>query len=175
MRFKFHGNIPGVYKSVNVPWASIQHYFFMLLCLVDQLCPTLCDSMDRSPPGSPVHGDSTGNNTGVGCHALLQRIFPTQGSNPGFPHCRWILYCLVTREVAHKLDKMFSPWCHTQSPRTGLGKDFFLTTLSMAKTVTRPPPHQAVGSLGLNCEAPRLQEGRVHSPYSLWERGLPTP
>ena len=27
----------------------------------------------------------------VGCHALLQGIFPTQGSNPGLPHCRWIL------------------------------------------------------------------------------------
>ena len=33
-------------------------------------------------------------NTGVGCHALLQGIFPTQGSNPGLPHCRQILYHL---------------------------------------------------------------------------------
>ena len=38
--------------------------------------------MDCSPPGSSVHGDSAGKNTGVGCHALLQGIFPTQGSNP---------------------------------------------------------------------------------------------
>ena len=36
-------------------------------------------------------GDSPGKNTGVGCHALLQGIFPTQGSNPGLPYCRWIL------------------------------------------------------------------------------------
>ena len=36
--------------------------------------------------------DSPGKNTGVGCHALLQGIFPTQGSNLGLPHCRWILY-----------------------------------------------------------------------------------
>ena len=43
---------------------------------------TLCDPMDCSPPGSSVHGiDSPGKNTGVGCHALLQGIFPTQGSN----------------------------------------------------------------------------------------------
>ena len=34
--------------------------------------------------------------TGVGCHALLQGIFPTQESNPGLPHCRQILYCLST-------------------------------------------------------------------------------
>ena len=47
-----------------------------------------------SPPGSSVHGDSPGKNTGVGCHTLLQGIFPTQGSNPCFPHCRQILYHL---------------------------------------------------------------------------------
>ena len=70
-----------------------------------------------------VRGDSPGKNTGVGCHAfprsptlqvhslpsepprkpkntgvgslsLLQRIFLIQGSNPGLPHCRQILYCL---------------------------------------------------------------------------------
>ena len=33
-------------------------------------------------------------NTGVGCHFFLQGIFPTQGSNPGLPHCRQTLYCL---------------------------------------------------------------------------------
>ena len=52
------------------------------VCLVAESCPTLCDSMDCSLPGSSVPGDSPGNNTGVGCHALLQGIFPTQGSNP---------------------------------------------------------------------------------------------
>ena len=53
-----------------------------------------CDPMDCNPPGSSVHGDSPGKNTGVGCNALLQGIFPTQGSNPSLPHCRCILYCL---------------------------------------------------------------------------------
>ena len=38
-----------------------------------QSCPTLCDPIDGSPPGSPVPPwDSPGNNTGVGCHFLLQ-------------------------------------------------------------------------------------------------------
>ena len=50
--------------------------------------------MDCSPPGSSVHGDSPGKNTGVGCHVLLQGILPTQGLNPGLPHCSWILYHL---------------------------------------------------------------------------------
>ena len=56
------------------------------VCLVTQSSPTLCDPIDYSPPGSPVHGDSPGKNTRVGYHALLQEIFPTQGSNPGLPH-----------------------------------------------------------------------------------------
>ena len=38
--------------------------------------------------------NSLGKNTGVGCHSLLLRIFPTQGSNPGLPQCRQILYHL---------------------------------------------------------------------------------
>ena len=36
--------------------------------------------------------NSSGKNTGVGCHSLLQRIFLTQGLNLGVPHCRQILY-----------------------------------------------------------------------------------
>ena len=52
------------------------------------------NSMDCSPPSSSIHGDSPGKNTVVGCQALLQGIFPTQGSNPGLLHCTQILYHL---------------------------------------------------------------------------------
>ena len=38
--------------------------------------------------------NSPGQNTAVGSYSFLQGIFPTQGSNPGLPHCRWILYQL---------------------------------------------------------------------------------
>ena len=62
--------------------------------LVAQSCLTLCDPMDCSLPGSSVHGDSPGKNTEVGFHALLQGIFPNQGSNPGLLHCGQILYHL---------------------------------------------------------------------------------
>ena len=41
--------------------------------------------------------NSPGQNTGVGSLSLLQEIFPTQGSNPGLPHCRRILY-----QLSHK-------------------------------------------------------------------------
>ena len=57
-------------------------------CYIAQSCLILCDPRDCSLPGSPVHGDSPGQNAGVGCHALLQGIFPAQGLNPGLPHCR---------------------------------------------------------------------------------------
>ena len=42
--------------------------------------------------------DFPGKSTGVGCHFLLQGIFPTQRSNPGLPHCRQMLYRLSHRE-----------------------------------------------------------------------------
>ena len=38
--------------------------------------------------------NSPGQNNGVGSLSILQGIFPTQGLNPGLPHCRWILYQL---------------------------------------------------------------------------------
>ena len=60
---------------------------------VIQSCPTLCNP---SPWNSP------GQNTGVGSCCLQQGIFPTQGSNPGLPHCRQILYCL-----SHKGSPLF--------------------------------------------------------------------
>ena len=59
-----------------------------------QSCLTLCNPINCSPPGSSIRGDSPGKYTGVGCHFLLQGIFPTQGSNPVLPHCRQILYRL---------------------------------------------------------------------------------
>ena len=49
-----------------------------MCCAYSLSCPPLCDPMNCSPPGSS-------NQWG---------FFPTQGSNPGLPHCRWILYQL---------------------------------------------------------------------------------
>ena len=49
--------------------------------------------------------NSPGQNTGVGSSSLLQGIFPTQGSNPGLPHCRWILY-----QLSHKGSPRILEW-----------------------------------------------------------------
>ena len=72
-----------------------------VLCLVAQLCLSLYDPTDCSLPGSSVYGDSPGKHIGMGCHFLLQGIFPSQGSNPGLLHWRWILY-----HLSHQLQRL---------------------------------------------------------------------
>ena len=53
------------------------------MCLVTQSCSTLCNPMDCNPPGSSIHWDSPGKNTGVGCHASLQDS--NSGVEPKYP------------------------------------------------------------------------------------------
>ena len=81
---------------------------------VTQLCPTLCNPMDCSLPGSSVHGITPGQNTGVGCHALLQGIIWMQGSIPGLPHCRRIRYHLSHQRSPTKV-KIFPIWLFRES------------------------------------------------------------
>ena len=73
-----------------------------MFAVLTQLRPTVCDSMDCSQLGYSVHGDSPEENTGMGCHALLQGIFPAQQSNPGLQHCWHILYHLSQQGSPHK-------------------------------------------------------------------------
>ena len=73
------------------------------VCVCAQGCLILCDPMDCSLPGSSR--DSPGKNTGVGCHFLLQGIFPIQGLNP----------CLLHWQAD------FSPLSHQGSPLTEEG------------------------------------------------------
>ena len=58
-----------------------------------QSCLILCNPMDYSPPGCCVHGILQARTAGVGCHALLQGIFPIQESNP-------CLLCLLHWQVS---------------------------------------------------------------------------
>ena len=84
------------------------------MCLVAQSCPTLCDPMDFSLPGSSVLGDPPGKDARVDCHALLQGIFATKKSNPGLPRCRRILY-----HLSHQGSLVCcSPWDYKKSDPT---------------------------------------------------------
>ena len=74
--------IIGYYKILNI--ASCFIFFESLSVVSDSLRPHGLYSPWNSP----------GQNTGVGGLSLLQGIFPTQGSNPAFLHCRWIIYQL---------------------------------------------------------------------------------
>ena len=85
--------------AFSTPYPRVQRKGMAALCLASQLCLTLCNLMDCSPPGSSVHGDSPGKNTGVGCHPFLQGIFSTQELNQGLLHCRRILYRLSHQEI----------------------------------------------------------------------------
>ena len=76
-----------------------------------QSCLTLRYPMDCSPPGFPAYGNASDKNTGNVCHVILWGIFPTQGSHPALPHCRWILYCLSRQGSSRKLE-----WVDYPSP-----------------------------------------------------------
>ena len=71
---------PHLFGMSEVKWSEVA-----------QLCLTLCNPMDTRLLGP---WDFLGKSTGVGCNFLLQVIFPTQGSNPGLPHCIQTLYRL---------------------------------------------------------------------------------
>ena len=99
--------------------------------------------MDCSPPGFSIHGGSPGKNTRVGCHFLLQGIFPTQGLNPGLPHCRQILCPLViAKEVSLERQPTPAnivawriPWTEEPGRLQSMGSQRVGHNL-----VTKPPP-----------------------------------
>ena len=78
---------------------------------VTQSCPTLWHPLDYiySPWNSPSQ------NTGVGSLSLLQGIFPTQGSNPGLPHCRLILHQLNHQGSPRILEWVAYPFSNRSS------------------------------------------------------------
>ena len=101
------------------------------------------------PPHRPYSPwNSPGQNTGVGSLSLLQGIFPTQGSNPGLPHCRWILYQLRHKGSPGILEWVADPFSSWSSPprnRTGVSciTSIFFTNWAIGKpqSLTQFSPH----------------------------------
>ena len=92
----FNGLLEGTFckkgiVKLEVKWSAVKGA---------QSCPTLCEPMSYTRPWN-----SPGQNTGVGSLSLLQCIFPTQGLNPGPPHCRQILY-----QLSHKGSPRILVW-----------------------------------------------------------------
>ena len=67
------------------------------------------------PRGLYSPWNSPGHSTGAGSLSLLQGIFPTQRSNLGLPHCRWILYQLSHQGVPRILEWVAYPFSNRSS------------------------------------------------------------
>ena len=135
--------------------------------LVAQSCLILRDPTDCSSPGSSVHGDSPSKKTEVGCHSLLQGIFPAQGWNPGLLHCRYILYQL--REPACNAgDPGSIPWLG-RSTGEGIGYTLQYAWASLvAQLVKNLPAMQETWVPSLGWEDP-LEKGKAtHSRILTW-------
>ena len=108
-----------------------------------------------SPPHSSVCRDSPGKNTGVGCHVLLHGIFPSQGSNPGLPHCRQILYHLsyqgspkALRWVAYPFSRE-SSWPRNRTGASCIAGRFFTSWATREALVYLILFHKAMWFLSL--------------------------
>ena len=92
-----HGQIFNSWSEMMQVMSSEQdvrkgEYIKIVLCLVAQSCQSLCNPMDSSHQSPLSMGILPGKNIEMGCHSLLQEIFPIQGSNPGLLHCKQILF-----------------------------------------------------------------------------------
>ena len=101
--------------------------------------------MDCSPWGSSVHGDSPGKNSGVGCHALFQGVFPTQGSNPGgfftvWAICEWVSESLLVVSDSLWPHGLYSPW-NSPGQNTGIGSLFLLQGIFPTQGLNPGLPH----------------------------------
>ena len=120
------------------------------------MCPTLrpCGLL---PARFPCSWDSLGKNTGVGCHFLLQRIFPTQGLKPGILYCRQILYHLSNQRRLMDLYKRQGPQSLTlRRHRRALCPRNWLTQRACPPVPTAPGLLISTGSK----ETSRSSEGR---------------
>ena len=131
-------------------------------------CSVVSDSL--RPHGLYSPWNSPGQNTGVGSHSLLQ-IFPTQGSNPGLPHCRWILYQLSHQGSPRILEWVAYPFSRDlPNPETELGSpslkaDSLPTELSGKSLHIKPECNSVTrlgGSVGVECVT---QECDRNSPF----------
>ena len=91
--------------------------FILITTLKSESRSVMSDSLRPHGPHSPWN--SPGQNTGVGSLSLFQRIFPTQGSNPGLPHYRQIL-C----QLSHKGSPRILEWVAYPFSSGGIGYPF---------------------------------------------------
>ena len=161
----------GFYFPIISPKDKSNNIYFLCLFIikstvvteVSHSCPALWDSMDCSLPGSSVHADSPGKNTGVGCHFLHQGIFPTQGSNLGLPHCRQTLYPLSHQGYSGKRIylSMQKTWIRSLGREDPMEKEMATPSIILAWKIKWTEGPGGLKSMGLQ---------RVHSDTTEWLR-----
>ena len=145
----------------NSFWYFIM-YTLKVKVLVAQSCLTLCDPTDCSSPDSSVHEDSPSKKIEVGCHSLLQGIFPAQGWNPGLLHCRLILYQL-RESSCNAGDTGSIPWLGG-STGEGIGYPLQYSWSSLvAQLVKNPPAMWEIWVWSLGWEDPLEKRKVTHS------------
>ena len=100
-------------------------------------CSVVSDSLQSHGlwPNRLLHPwDFPGKNTGVGCHFLLQEIFPTQGLNPGLPCCKQTLYHLVHQASLHQRVGVQFLRCYTTLSFSSITVSVFLFGICSQRT-----------------------------------------
>ena len=116
------------------------------MCLVARSCPTLCDPMTCSPPGSSLHEILQARILEWGANPSSRGIFPTQGSNPVLLHCSRILYLL-----SHQ--------------RLSVRRGFFKSVTSISRASIQHHPHESL-------LLPEVGEEAWPGSCALWNDGL---
>ena len=124
------------WKRQPATWARILNFPFL---------SALCFWLAGSPCFSSCQ-NSPGQNTGVGSLSLLQGILPTQGLNPGLPHCRWILYQLSHKGSPRILEWVAYPFSSRSSqPRNCTGVSCIAGGFFTNWAIREAPSHTAGG------------------------------
>ena len=93
-----HGEtVPALRKPVPSMFREFIYLFMKVEVVIYESGSRLVVSDSLQPHGLYSPWDSPGQDAGMGSHSVLQGMFPTQGLNPGLPHCRRILY-----QLSHK-------------------------------------------------------------------------
>ena len=109
--------------------------------------------------------NSPGQNSGVGSLSLLQGIFPTQGSNPGLPHCRQILYQLRHKGSSRILEWVAYSFSRGISPTQELNRGLLRCGWILYQLSYQGSPHQYLKHLHLYMPHTDTQT-HTHTPYT---------
>ena len=76
-------------ENNNIYHRKSESVIMLIMAIIISVVIILSDMIGCSPTRLPSPWDSSGKNSGVGCHSLIQGIFPTQGMNLDLLHCRF--------------------------------------------------------------------------------------